>query len=76
MQQVKIFTGLEGATEDLSTEINRWIRETGVQIIQMTGNIAPQSNDTSGPGTSLPGRGSTAGRLPSDVIIIVLYEEK
>ena len=72
MQQVKIFSGLEGATEEMSSEINTWIRESGAKIVQITGNIAPQSNATAG-STGTLGVGSA--RAPSDVMIFVLYEE-
>ena len=70
MQQIKIFTGLEGATQELSGEINSWIRESGVTVLQISGNIAPQSEGS--PGLS----GTSSGRVRSDVLIIVLYEEK
>jgi hypothetical protein len=68
MQQVKLFTGLEGNTQELAEEINSWIRESGVKVLQVTGNIAPQST-ASHPVESLP-----SGRPPSDLFIIVLYE--
>ncbi len=73
MQQVKIFTGLEGATEELCGEINNWIRETGAKILQISGNIAPQSIGSSGTAPGLQGAGAMAGRLPSDILVIVLY---
>ena len=75
MQQVKLFTGIEGATEELSREINDWIRESGATVLQISGNIAPQSNGGSG-ATGLSRTGSTAGRVSSDLFVIVLYEEK
>jgi hypothetical protein len=76
MQQVKFFTGLEGATEELANEINQWIRESGAKILQISGNIAPQSSSDSSSGPSLPGTGlsgSTSSRPRSDVFLIVLY---
>jgi len=73
MQQVKLFVGLEGATEELSGEINGWIRESGVTVLQISGNISPQSLGGSGHDAGLSGMG---GRLSSDVLVIVLYEEK
>ena len=76
MQQVKIFVGLEGETNALSDEINKWIRESGAKVLQVTGNIAPQSMGGSGLGGGLPGTSLASGRVPSDVLVIVLYEEK
>ena len=64
MQQVKIFECLETEISSLESEINEWLRETGAQVISMTGNIAPQSV------TSHP----RAKPAPSDVLLVVLYE--
>lgn len=76
MQQVKIFVGLEGETNELTNEINDWIRASGAKVLQMAGNIAPQSSAGSGIGGGLPGTSLGTGRVPSDVIVILLYEEK
>ncbi len=70
MQLVKLFTGLEGQTEVLEQEINGWVQNTGAKIVQVTGNIAPQST---GQGTSSDGLGG-GGRPPSDLFVVVLYE--
>ena len=67
MQQVKIFKSIESELWSLQDEINDWIRDNNVKIIQITGNIAPQS-DTSSAG----GMGSFSA---SDVLVIVLYEK-
>lgn len=64
MQQVKIFEVLENNLQALEDEINAWLRESGVRIISMTGNIAPQS------AISHP----KARPAPSDVLLVVLYE--
>ena len=69
MQLVKLFTGLEGETHQLAEEINGWIKETGVKVLQVSGNIAPQST---GGGPTIEGLPS--GRPPSDLFVIVLYE--
>ena len=69
MRLVKMFTGLEGHSEELSSEINDWIRESGVNVVQIAGNISPQST-ASGPTVE----GLPSGRPPSDLFVIVLYE--
>ena len=74
MQQVKIFLGIEGASGELSDEINEWIRESEVKVLQVSGNIAPQATTGSGPLASLPGAGASSSRAPSDIMVVVLYE--
>ena len=76
MQQVKIFTGLEGATGALTEEINDWIRDSGAEVLQISGNIAPQSAAGVEHSTTLPGStGGTHHRPPSDILIIILYSK-
>lgn len=70
-----MFMGLEGETNALSKEINDWIRQSGANVLQISGNIAPQSSGGSGLGGGLPGTSLASGRVPSDVLVIVLYEE-
>ena len=69
MQQVKLFKGVESDVAGLEKEANQWIRQTGAQIISITGNIAPQSE--SGGKTS----GALGGSFfASDLLLIILYE--
>lgn len=69
MQQVKIFSGLETETKRIENEINDWIKESGVKIIQITGNIAPQAGVTENGGYLTKGVSN-----PSDVLVIILFE--
>lgn len=73
MQQVKLFMGLEGDTEELTKEINNWIRDSSAKVIQISGNIAPQSMHAVEQGHSLPAVGTLGGRPPSDILVIILY---
>ena len=69
MQQVKIFKGVESDISGLEKEINAWLCESGVRVISITGNIAPQ--------TEMENAGGGLGRSrfpPSDIVVIVLYE--
>ena len=68
MQQVKLFTGLENDSHELAAEINTWIKESGFKVLQISGNIAPQSTSH----TNVDGLPS--GRPPSDLFVMVLYE--
>jgi len=70
MQQVKLFKGIESEVQALENEVNAWIRQSGIRVISVTGNIAPQSPKADPTGAALGGR----GLVPSDVIVIVLYE--
>ena len=60
MQQIKIFKCLENETPTFEVQVNRWLAETGVRVLNIFGNIAPQSSPTESvkgsisPGTSCP----------------------
>ena len=68
MQQIKIFKGIESELADLEGRVNGWIRQSNARVINVIGNIAPQSGTHGG--------GATLGKsyTPSDVLIIVTYE--
>lgn len=69
MQQVKLFKSVESDIAKLEAEVNAWIRRSGVQVLSVTGNIAPQ--------TTKPGSGGALGQgafAPSDVVLVVLCE--
>ena len=70
MQQVKIFKGIESEVASLESEINEWIRSSGAKVLNITGNIAPQTKDETSDAPAL-GHGPYA---PSDVLVVVLYE--
>jgi hypothetical protein len=70
MQQIKIFRGIESEIEELEQRINRWLSESQVRVVQMFGNISPQSA-----GADAAGHGLTKGQFaPSDILVVVLYE--
>ncbi len=68
MQQIKIFKGIESELSELENRMNGWLKQTGARVIQITGNIAPQSGVTE---QSSLGKSYT----PSDIVVIVLYEQ-
>jgi len=63
MRLVKIFKTIENELWSLEKEMNDWIKESGVHVVGVTGNIAPQTSATAGQGFSA-----------SDVLVIVTYE--
>ena len=67
MQQVKLFKGVEAGISELEAEVNDWISQSGVRVVSIHGNIAPQTVSDSEAGTS--GRFSS-----SDVLLVVMYE--
>jgi len=69
MRQVKLFKSVEAEISSLEAEINQWIRKSGANVVQIHGNIAPQS------AASNPGSGTGVTRFaPSDILVIVEYE--
>ena len=65
MQQIKIFKSIESEIVTLEQDINEWIKETGATNLQISGNIAPQTE-------AAPGMGSFSS---SDILITILYDE-
>ncbi len=63
MRQVKIFKTIESELWNVEKEINNWAQESGAQIVNVIGNIAPQT-----------GGSASHGFASSDILIIVLYE--
>jgi len=73
MQQIRLFRCNDEILLDTQEEINRWLRESGVRVIQITGNVAPPAVVS---GAATRGLGGTSGRFAhSDILIAVLYEE-
>ena len=70
MQQIKIFKGIETEVSVLEAEVNSWLAESKVRVISMSGNIAPQTQ------ASKETAGLSKSRFaPSDVLLIILYEQ-
>ena len=70
MHQIKIFKGIESELGNLQAEVNAWLKESGVTVVNMFGNMAPQSPTTEA------SKGLTKSAFaPSDVLLVILYEE-
>lgn len=69
MQQIKIFIDTEARVEDLEETVNSWLKESGARVVNMFGNIAPQT-------TTLDSKGQSLGRnyASSDLFLVVVYE--
>lgn len=64
MRKIKIFKGVETELTQLEAEVNQWIEAEGVELVSVTGNIAPQ--------THLPNAPDTFS--VSDVFLVLTYE--
>lgn len=70
VNQIKIFKGLEDDTSTIEHDVNEWLSENKVRVIQIFGNVAPQ---TLAPET-VKNTLSKTNHPPSDVLLVVLYE--
>lgn len=70
MHQVKIFKGLESDLAGLERQINGWMASEGVRVINIIGNVAPQS-----PPPEKAGSINLSPFPPSDILIIVHYDK-
>ena len=68
MQQIKIFKSIESDVSDLERDINAWLKESGARVVNVFGNIAPQT--IADPEKA---KGNRAFN-PSDILIVLLYE--
>lgn len=70
MRQIKLFKGIETELEALEQSVNRWIAENKIDVVQVFGNISPQS--------IMPGADRNVIQktvfAPADVLIVVVYE--
>jgi hypothetical protein len=71
MNQIKIFKGLENDLTSLEQDVNAWLAESDVRVLQIFGNIAPQSIQPKAQSGGL----STTDFAPSDVMMVVLYDK-
>ncbi len=69
MQQIRIFKSIESDISSLESEINAWLQESGVKVINTFGNIAPQTVNSDSSATS------SRAFSPSDVFMVVVYEK-
>ncbi len=69
MHQIKIFKGVEADLQTLERDVNAWLADTGAEVLQVIGNIAPQSMPK-----DVQSQGLTKGSFaPSDVLLVVVY---
>ncbi len=69
MHQVKIFKGLESALPALEKEMNTWLAESRVKVVQVFGNLAATSGDRNEQNSL-----AAYPYVASDVFMVVVYE--
>ena len=71
MNQIKIFKGLENDLTGLEQEVNAWLAEADARVLNIFGNMAPQTLRPQAQSGGL----STTDFVPSDVILVVVYDK-
>ena len=64
MRKIKLFKSVENDLTELEAEINKFLEDSGAELISVSGNIAPQTHFPTSPDTF----------ATSDVLIILTYE--
>jgi hypothetical protein len=72
MPRIKLFKGLESNLEGLENQINTWLSQPGIRVIQAFGNMAPQTLPSDTRITSTLGQPQ---HVSSDVFLVILYEK-
>ena len=71
MHQIKLFRGLETDLPGLEKQINDWLNESKARVVQITGNLAPQKDETK------PDEAGVSHSLysPANILLAVLFEK-
>ena len=67
MQQIKLFKSVETELAALETDVNAWLKTSGGKVINIFGNIAPQTRGEAG--------GGDRRFSPSDIFLAIVYEK-
>lgn len=68
-QQIKFFKSVESELPGMEADINAWLKQSNAKVVQIFGNIAPQTIAKDSGGFSSGER----RYAPSDVMIAVVY---
>ena len=72
MQQIKFFRGLECSLDELEKEMNTWLADSNVKVVNIFGNLAPQTIPHEENNTVAISKGAFP---PSDIFMAVVYEK-
>lgn len=68
MHQVKFFKGLESSLPALEKEMNTWLAENQINVVQVFGNLAATSGDRTEQNSL-----AAYPYVASDVLLVVVY---
>lgn len=72
MHQIKIFKSLESDLQALERDVNKWLESNSVKVVNIFGNMSPQSGGGEDRGDAYI---SGSPYAPSDVLMVVVYEK-
>jgi hypothetical protein len=75
MHQIKLFKGYENDLAAIEKEVNNWLASSNAKVIQMFGNVAPQSPKAEGGHLMGAERAGGRGFIASDIFLAVMYEK-
>lgn len=70
-QMIKLFVGIETNLAALERDVNGWITSSGAEVINILGNLSPQTQ-----ARDIAGQSNERRFAPSDILIIVVYRPK
>lgn len=75
MQQVRIFIGKEDETQRLTREVNDFLASTGAKVVNVFGNLSPQTMTPGAETQRAMGEGTVRRYAPSDIMLVVVFEQ-
>jgi hypothetical protein len=75
MQQIRIFIGKEDAPDTMAKEVNGWLASSKVKVVNVFGNMTPQTIIDKGEGNRIMAEGGGRRYAPSDIMLVVVYEQ-
>jgi hypothetical protein len=75
MHQIKLFRGYENDLAAIEKEVNDWLASSKAKVVQMFGNVAPQSAKSDAGHLMGAERAGGRGFIASDIFLAVVYEK-
>jgi len=75
MHQIKLFKGLENDLASIEKEVNGWLATSNAKVVQLIGNVAPQSLRSENGHILGAERPGGRGASVSDIFLAVVYEK-
>lgn len=75
MHQIKLFSGTEDQMGNLERDVNEWLRTSGARIVNVFGNMSPQSMLSAEARQKISAESGSRRFAPSDVFMCIVYEK-